>query len=83
MTEASITVLYFARIAELTGVRQESLAATGIGNGHALLAAIQARHPALAEVKNLRLAVNQTHAPHGVNIVPGDEVALFEPVTGG
>lgn len=83
MTQASITVLYFARIAELTGVREETIAATGIGNGHALLSAIKARHPGLADVKNLRLAVNQAHAPHGVNIVPGDEVALFEPVTGG
>ena len=83
MTEAHITVLYFARIAELTGMRQETIAATGIGNGHALLTAITARHPALASVKNLRLAVNQTHAPTGVNIAAGDEVALFEPVTGG
>ena len=69
---STITVLYFARIAELTGLRQETIAATGIDTGHTLLAALKSRHPALESVKNLRLAVNQTHAPLGAGVAPGD-----------
>jgi len=83
MTDAVITILYFARIAELTGVRNECVPADGITSGHTLLHALKTRHPALAGVKNLRLAINQTHAPAGAAIAPGDEVAVFEPVTGG
>ncbi|RYF58611.1 MAG: MoaD/ThiS family protein [Comamonadaceae bacterium] len=83
MTDAVITILYFARIAELTGVRSERFAAEGISSGHTLLQALKARHPALADVNNLRLAINQTHAPAGAAIAAGDEVAVFEPVTGG
>ncbi|MFX9038742.1 MoaD/ThiS family protein [Acinetobacter baumannii] len=31
----------------------------------------------------MRAAVNQVHAKHDRSIAPGDEIALFPPVTGG
>ena len=83
MTDAFINILYFARIAELTGTRGETLAVTGITTGHALLQALRERYPTLAGATNLRLAINQTHAPASAAIAPGDEIAVFEPVTGG
>lgn len=80
---ATISLLYFARIAELAGLRGEQLTLSLPMTGASLLDILRARHPALAQVKNLRLAVNQTHAPAAVAIQADDEVAVFEPVTGG
>ena len=51
--------------------------------GAQLLAALGERYPQLAPASRLKLAVNQTHAKPTVVIRPGDEVAVFEPVTGG
>lgn len=78
-----IKVLYFARIAELTGTRQEQVDLAQAQISADVLAALQQRHPALATVKNLKMAVNQSHARPDTPIKSGDEVALFEPVTGG
>ncbi|WP_231755189.1 MoaD/ThiS family protein [Bordetella sp. N] len=83
--KASIQLLYFARVAELTGCRAETYAlpaGTSI-SGSDLLASLGQRYPVLAGASRLRLAVNQTHAKPTVVIHPGDEVAVFEPVTGG
>ncbi|OZI20368.1 molybdopterin converting factor subunit 1 [Bordetella genomosp. 9] len=80
----AIQLLYFARVAELTGRRAEawSLPADTI-TGAALLGSLEERYPQLAPSGRLKLAVNQTHVKHTATIRPGDEVAVFEPVTGG
>jgi molybdopterin synthase sulfur carrier subunit len=80
----AINLLYFARVAELTGRRAEPwpLPADSITGG-ALLDSLQQRYPQLAPASRLKLAVNQTHAKASVTIRAGDEVAIFEPVTGG
>jgi molybdopterin synthase sulfur carrier subunit len=80
---ASINVLYFARVAELVGKRGESLPASGTLTGAELLASLQERYPQLQPAARLKLAVNQMHAKPTATIRPGDEVAIFEPVTGG
>ncbi|AOB30008.1 molybdopterin converting factor [Bordetella sp. H567] len=80
----AIQLLYFARVAELTGRRAEAwpLPDEGI-TGLALLDSLEQRYPQLAPAARLKLAVNQTHAKSTVTIRAGDEVAVFEPVTGG
>jgi len=78
-----IKVLYFARIAELTGTRQEQIPLPASHTSTAFLALLRERHPALADVKNLKMAINQDHAAANATLRAGDEVALFEPVTGG
>ena len=80
---ASITVLYFAQVAELTGRRQEACPLETPIKGTEWLAQLETRYPQLAPVNRLKLAVNQYHVPHDTLIKPGDEVAVFEPVTGG
>ncbi|NYT76174.1 MoaD/ThiS family protein [Alcaligenaceae bacterium] len=80
---ATITVLYFAQVAELTGQRHESCPLDAPITGSDWLAQLEARFPQLAPVTRLKLAVNQYHVPHDTLIQPGDEVAVFEPVTGG
>ena len=81
--EPNIELLYFARVAELTGKRGEAWPLAQAVSGQALLAELEARYPALAPAARLKLAINQYHAPPGAMVSPGDEVAVFEPVTGG
>ena len=80
---ATIEVLYFGRIAELTGQRSETWAWPATDSGRGLLDRVRVRHPALAQSAKLKLAINQAHAPADTLISAGDEVAVFEPVTGG
>ena len=83
MNGTAIKVLYFAQVAELTQVRQETLPLEQPVSGAQWLAALESRYPQLAPVQRLKLAVNQFHVKHSALIHPGDEVAVFEPVTGG
>ena len=79
----AVKVLYFAQVAELTQVRQESLPLDQPISGAQWLAGLETRYPQLAPTKRLKLAVNQFHVKPDALIHPGDEVAVFEPVTGG
>lgn len=83
MNGATINVLYFAQVAELTRVREESLPLAEPVTGAQWLAVLESRYPQLAPIARLKLAINQHHVRHDAMIRPGDEVAVFEPVTGG
>lgn len=78
-----IRLVYFAQVAELAGTRNETLDWAAPLSGSELLQQLEARYPRLAPVGRLKLAVNQRHAQHDIVIQAGDEVAVFEPVTGG
>lgn len=80
---AMIKVLYFAQVAEHMGCREESQALDAPISAAQWLAALETRCPALAPTGRLKLAINQQHTTHTATIQPGDEVAVFEPVTGG
>lgn len=82
-TGTTIKVLYFAQVAELTQQRDETWTINGPITAAEWLELLEIRYPQLAPVARLKLAVNQHHAPHDHTIHPGDEVAVFEPVTGG
>lgn len=79
----TIDLVFFARVAELVGQRALTWTLAQPCTGTQLLDGLQARYPGLAPVARLKLAVNQRHVQHDVRIGPGDEVAVFEPVTGG
>ncbi|MEI2418081.1 MoaD/ThiS family protein [Orrella sp. JC864] len=81
--EQTIALLYFARIAELTGRRSETWPLAQPCSGQALIEQLQARYPDLAQAGRLKLAINQYHSKPEAIVQPGDEVAVFEPVTGG
>ena len=83
MSGTPINILYFAQVAELTQVRQEAWPVEGPLTGAELLGQLEQRYPQLAPTKRLKLAVNQFHVRPDTLIQPGDEVAIFEPVTGG
>lgn len=81
-------LLYFAWVRQRTGIAEEEAAPPdGVKTVRDLIAWLRARGPgyaaAFADLKALRVAVNQEHADFGAAIGPGDEVAFFPPVTGG
>jgi len=81
--DAAIKVLYFARVAEQLGRREEAWPLSAPMTCAQWRDALLARYPQLADGKRLKIAVNQQYARDEVVIAPGDEVAVFEPVTGG
>ncbi|HLR78943.1 MAG TPA: MoaD/ThiS family protein [Burkholderiaceae bacterium] len=83
MSGKTIKVLYFAQVAELTQQREENWTIDEPISATEWLSRLEVRYPQLAPVARLKLAINQHHAPHDSIIRPGDEVAVFEPVTGG
>lgn len=81
-------LLYFAWLKTKTGIAEEEVAppdeVTTVG---ALLEWLKGRGPghaeALADLSVVRVAVNQEYADPSDPVKPGDEIALFPPVTGG
>lgn len=83
----TIRLLYFAWVREMVGAEAEQLPlAEPLPLGE-LVERLRARSEgharALAEPARLRAAVNQDFAGWDALVRPGDEVALFPPVTGG
>tara|TARA_R110002072_G_scaffold517_37_gene3298 strand:- start:9976 stop:10227 length:252 start_codon:yes stop_codon:yes gene_type:complete len=81
-------LLYFAWLRTKTGRAEEEIDLPAqVTTVVELLAWLQNRGPgfaeALADPKAIRVAVNQEYARPGDPLAPGDEVALFPPVTGG
>jgi len=81
--DAVINVLYFARVAELLGRRGETWPLPAPMTCAQWRDALLARYPQLADGKRLKIAVNQQYARGDTVLACGDEVAVFEPVTGG
>lgn len=82
----SITILYFAGLAEQLGTRAETYTpATEVKTAGDLQAVISQRGGAWAAVgsEQTRIAVNQTLCKASAPVKAGDEVAFFPPVTGG
>ncbi len=81
-------VLYFAWLRTKTGMAEEEVAPPAeVATVGDLLAWLKERGPghaeALADLEVVRVAVNQEYAQPDHPVKPGDEVALFPPVTGG
>jgi sulfur-carrier protein len=83
-----ITLVYLARLRETLGAAAEKVELPGdVGTVAALLAWLRARGGVwaseLAPGRAVRVAVNYDMARADTPVKPGDEVALFPPVTGG
>ncbi len=81
-------LLYFAHLRDKIGIAEERLdPPPGVADVAALIEWLKGRGPkfaaALANPKALRVAVNQTYVGWQHPVTPGDEVAIFPPVTGG
>ena len=82
-----IRLLYFAWVREGVGIDGEDLPLAESVPLSVLVDRIAARSPAheatLASRDRLRFAINQAVATPETLVHPGDEVAIFPPVTGG
>jgi molybdopterin synthase sulfur carrier subunit len=81
-------VLYFAWVKSKVGIGEEQVEPPGgVATVGALLDWLSQRSPkhaaALANRAVVRVAVNQEYVGADHPVKPGDEVALFPPVTGG
>lgn len=81
-------LIYFAWLRTKIGVGEEEVAPPpAVATVADLIAWLKTRSPAhaeaLSEPARLRVAVNQEYARLDAPLSPGDEVAIFPPVTGG
>jgi molybdopterin synthase sulfur carrier subunit len=81
-------LLYFAWLRTKIGTAEEMLdPPAGVKDVAGLIEWLKGRGPrfadALGNQKAVRVAVNQTYVPWTHPVKPGDEIALFPPVTGG
>lgn len=82
-----IEVLYFAKSAEITGVRSETISVPQEIQALQLWKELEILHPGLADVRNqVIFAVRQEYVELGdqpLLLQPGDEVAIIPPISGG
>ena len=81
-------ILYFAWLRQRTGLGQETVEPPAeVRDVAGLIDWLRTRGPnyaeALRDISALRIAVNQEFAGMDSAIAPGDEIALFPPMTGG
>ena len=83
----TVRLLYFAWVRERIGLQSEALALPApmpIAELLDLLKGRSAGHDlVLADPSRLRFALNQLHVGRDAIANPGDELAIFPPVTGG
>ncbi|MEE9139658.1 MAG: molybdopterin converting factor subunit 1 [Alphaproteobacteria bacterium] len=81
-------IVYFAWLKTKTGIAEEEVAPPAeVADVASLIEWLKGRGPpfaeALADLSVVRVAVNQEYARLDHPVRPGDEIALFPPVTGG
>jgi molybdopterin synthase sulfur carrier subunit len=83
----TVHLLYFAWVRERIGVQSEDFGLSAPLPIAELVERLKDRSPghglALADPSRLRFALNQAHVGRDAIVNPGDEVAIFPPVTGG
>lgn len=79
-----VKVLFFAHLKELSGVENDLMAISGPLQVVDLKRLLGERFPLISgRLANVLVAINQQYAADDDLIQPGDEVALFPPVSGG
>jgi len=83
-----LKILYFAWIRSRIGLSEETVdLPDGVSKAGELIDWLRGRGPeyadALRDTSVVRIAVNEEYASLDAPVAPGDEVALFPPVTGG
>jgi molybdopterin synthase sulfur carrier subunit len=81
-------ILYFARLRETVGIAEEEVNPPAhVVDAGQLIAWLKTRGPeferAFADLRAVRIAVNQEHVKPHHPVGASDEIAFFPPVTGG
>ncbi|MDC0068069.1 molybdopterin converting factor subunit 1 [Gammaproteobacteria bacterium] len=83
----TVKIVLFANLREALGVDSVELQITGSSSVSALISQLADQQSQewfeMLTAENIRVAVNQDLINEDVDIVDGDEVAFFPPVTGG
>jgi molybdopterin converting factor subunit 1 len=80
----SITILYFARVKDITGVKKETMDLPPNTSIKKLLAKISLSYPDIKSILNVvKISVNYKIIDMNTILKDGDEVALLPPVSGG
>jgi sulfur-carrier protein len=80
----SIRILFFASLADITGMRETSLDAAGFTDVNSIFQKFAKDFPALgAHGSSVLFALNSEFARPGSPVKDGDELAFFPPVSGG
>jgi molybdopterin synthase sulfur carrier subunit len=80
----SIRVLFFASLAEITGMRETSVDASAHKTVGSIFAYFVREFPGLnAYGSSVLFAVNSDFGKRETRVMEGDEVAFFPPVSGG
>jgi molybdopterin converting factor subunit 1 len=84
MATIKVSVIYFAQIRELTGIRQEEVIIDKESTLTNLISKIEENHPTLLKVKgNTQFAINCNLVRKNLSLKEGDQIAVFPPVAGG
>ncbi|XP_077099165.1 molybdopterin synthase sulfur carrier subunit isoform X1 [Siphateles boraxobius] len=87
MNTEQVSVLYFAKSAELTGLKAEIITVPSNITSLQLWQDLETRHPRLSVLRDqVVLAVRQEYVPLGaqpLTLREGDEVAIIPPLSGG
>ena len=79
-----VSVIYFAQIHELTGIREEEVIIEKGSTLTDLISKIGENHPSLLKVKeNTEFAINCNLVRKNLSLNEGDQIAVFPPVAGG
>ncbi|XP_012372609.1 molybdopterin synthase sulfur carrier subunit [Octodon degus] len=82
-----VEVLYFAKNAEIAGVRSETISVPQEIKVLQLWNELETRHPGLADIKNqVIFAIRQEYVERGdqlLQLQPGNELAITPPISGG
>jgi sulfur-carrier protein len=80
----SIRVLFFASLADITGVREASLDSAEFTDVNSIFNKFASEFPALEKYRDsVLLAQNSEFARPATPVKDGDEIAFFPPVSGG
>ncbi|KAJ8797855.1 hypothetical protein J1605_017057 [Eschrichtius robustus] len=83
-SESQVEVLYFAKSAEITGIRSETISVPQEIKALQLWNEIEMRHPGLADVRNqVIFAVRQEYVEFGDQLLllqSGDEIVIIPPL---
>jgi molybdopterin converting factor subunit 1 len=79
-----ITILYFASVKDITGVKKETMNLTPDTSIKKLLEKISLNYPAIKSISNVvKISINYKMMDMNTILKDGDEVALLPPVSGG
>ena len=80
----SVRVLFFASLADITGLREADLEAAACPDIASIYSYFETRFPRLRDHRpSVLFALNQESAGPNATIKDGDEVAFYPPVSGG